>query len=411
MAAPLRSRVSMAAGLVASLLVASAAQAILAGDLLVTDRTNRRVVGVRPDTGQVWVVSPRAGGADLLVEPAGIVMTDFGVILVVDEATSQLVGIDAATGDQFVVMETGGGAPLAVGTAPFGLALRQTEGAYEMWISARGSSEIRHVIGLEAFGIASDALSTDARWANARGVAVSGDQLLVAMGDGQGYWQVALDTGVISDPLLEYDSIFPELPPTDHSPDLPAWDVEPYLYEVPVNPFDTITFRTILSLEKTKLTPPFFLSCDPAGTRLVAYGTLYEQFDPLDPTSFAEGTVEVADGTPLRCPKALVTGLDGLLYVLDTALPFAGDPAIVRVAPGSGAEPAVVASLASVTSQPSGLAVAPVSVPEPATGGGGVALAALLALGRVRGRGRGGRRGPSRAAPHAGAGALLGKPR
>lgn len=374
----------LAATLVSGLLTASTAQAIVAGDLLVTDRTNGRVIGVRPGTGQVWVVSPRPGGADLLDQPAGIVMTDFGIILVVDEGTSQLVGVDAATGDQFVVMETVGGAPLAVGSAPFGLALRQTEGAYEMWISARGSSEIRHVMGLEGFGIASETLSADARWAGARGVAVSGDQLLVAMDDGQGYWRVALGTGAISNPLLEYDPMFPELPPIDHSPGVPAWDVEPYEYDVPVNLFDTITFDTILSLEKTKLIPPFFLACDPAGTRLVAYGMLFEQFDPLDPWSFAEGTVEVADGTPLRCPTALVTGLDGLLYVLDTSLAGAiGDPAIVRVAPGSGADPTVVASLASVTSQPMGLAVAPVSVPEPAAGAGAIALGALLVLRRA----------------------------
>jgi hypothetical protein len=368
--------------LVSGLLAGSAAHALLAGDLLVTDRTNGRVLGVRPGTGAVWVVSPRPGGADLLIEPAGIVMTDFGVIIVVDEATSQLVAIDPATGDQSVVQETGGSAPLAVGSAPFGLALRQTEGAYEMWISARGSNEIRHVIGLEGFGIASETLSSDARWSDARGVAVAGDQLLVAVGDGQGYWMVNLATGVISDPLLEYDSMFPESPPTDHSPGVPALDVEPYQYEVDVNIFDTISFRTVLSLQKLQLVEPFFLTCDPAYTRIAAYGTLYEQFDPIDPTSFAEGTVEVADGTPLRCPTALATGLDGLLYVLDTSFPFGGEPAIVRVAPGSATDPVVVASLSSFTIQPMGLAVAPISIPEPSAGAGALALGVVLVLGR-----------------------------
>jgi len=372
----------LAFALASGVLGGPAAHAIVAGDLLVTDRTSGRVIGVRPSTGAVWVVSPHPGGSNLLVEPAGIVMTDFGIILVVDEATSQLVGIDAATGDQFVVKETGGNAPLAVGTEPFGLALRQTGDAYEMWISARGSSEIRRVIGLEGLGIASETLSSDARWANARGVAVAGSSLLVAMDDGQGYWQVALDTGAISDPLLEYDPIFPELPPIDHSPDLPAWDVEPYEYEVQTNPIYSTTFHTVLSLQQIKLVEPFFLlTCDPAGTRLVAYGTTYNPFDPVSSTSFATGTVEVADGTPLRCPTALATGLDGLLYVLDTSLPLGGDPAIVRVAPGSGGNPTVVASLASVATQPRGLAVAPVSVPEPEGGAGAVALGALLALG------------------------------
>ncbi|MCL4685826.1 hypothetical protein KJ059_13870 [Myxococcota bacterium] len=380
MAARVRWRLLPLLVVVSGLLAGSAAHAILAGDLLVTDRTNGRVLAVRPGTGAVWVISPRAGGADLLVEPAGIVMTDFGVIVVVDEATSQLVAIDPATGDQSVVQETGGSAPLAVGSAPFGLALRQTEGAYEMWISARGSNEIRHVIGLEGFGIASATLSADARWSDARGVAVAGDQLLVAVGDGQGYWKVNLATGAISDPLLEYDSMFPELPPIDHSPGVPAWDVEPYQYEVKVNVFDAVTFHTVLSLQKRA--EPFFLTCDAAGTRITAYGTLYKPFDPIDPKSFAKDTVEVADGTPLHCPTALATGLDGLLYVLDTSFPFGGDPAIVRVAPGSGTDPIVVASLSSFTIQPMGLAVAPISIPEPSAGTGAIALGVLLLLAR-----------------------------
>lgn len=363
----------------------SAQAAIVAGDLLVTDRSSGSVIGVRPSTGAVWVVSPRPGGADLLAQPAGIVMTDFGIILVVDEATSQLVGIDAATGDQFVVMETNQSAPLAVGAGPFGLALRQTGDLYELWVSAPGSSAIHHVIGLEGYGIASELLSGDARWAGARGVAVAGDSLLVAVADGQGYWSVDLETGQISDPLLEYDSLIPELPPIDHSPDVPAWDVEPYAYQVTVNLFTTISFHTVLSLQETRLVPPFFLECDPAGTRIAAYGTLYRQFDPLDPYDFAETTIEAADGTPLRCPTALATGLDGLLYVLDTSLPSGGDPAVVRMAPGSEQPPTVVASLSGLASQPNGLAVAPVSAPEPAGGAGAVALAALLALGRRTG--------------------------
>ncbi len=383
MAALVRWRLLPLLVVVSGLLAGSAAHAVLAGDLLVTDRTNGRVLGVRPGTGAVWVISPRAGGADLLVEPAGIVMTDFGVIVVVDEATSQLVAIDPATGDQSVVQETGGSAPLAVGSAPFGLALRQTEGAYEMWISARGSNEIRHVIGLEGFGITSETLSADARWSDARGVAVAGDQLLVAVGDGQGYWMVNLATGVISDPLLEYDSMVPWSLPIDHSPGVPAWDVEPYQYDVDVNIFDTITFRTVLSLQKPKqIEPFFFLTCDAAGTRIAAYGTLYEPYNPIHSSSFAKGTVEVADGTPLHCPTALATGLDGLLYVLDTSFPLGGDPAIVRVAPGSGTDPVVVASLSSFTSQPMGLAVAPISIPEPSAGTGAIALGVLLVLGR-----------------------------
>lgn len=372
-------RLRLALGILAALLLGSAADAgVLLGDLLVTDRVGRRVLAVRPGTGAVQVLSPRPGGADLLTDPAGVAMADFGIVFVVDAGTHQLIAIDAATGDQFVVRQ-GNGSPLPIGLDPFGLALRQTEGAYELWISARGSAEIRHVIGLVGFGIVSSALSTDARWASARGVAVAGQSLLVAMDNGQGYYSVSLDSGAISDPLLESPFI-PGTPPIDRSPEVPAWDVEPYLHTVPVFPFDSISFRSVLSLQKVTLVPPFLLQCDPSATRIVAYGTLFKQFDLLNPTSFVESTVEVADGTPLRCPTALATGLDGALYVADAASPFGGSAQIVRLVREN--EPTVVASLPGST-QPMGLAVAPVSVPAPSAAWTGVtALAVLFAIRR-----------------------------
>lgn len=366
--------------LFALLLETGAEAAVRIGDLLVTDRTGRRVLAVRPGSGAVTVLSPRPGGADLLSEPAGIAMTDFGTILVVDAGTHQLIGIDAGTGDQFVVRQ-GNGDPLPIGLEPFGLALRQSESAYELWISARASQEIRHVVGLVGFGITSSPLSSDPRWASARGVAVADDQLLVAMDDGQGYYAVGLEGGAIADPLLDDDTIPPGLPPVDRSPEVPAWDVEPYVYQVEPALFQHVVFRRVLSLQRTALVPPGIPVCQSPETRLVSYGTLYRDFDPIDPSSFAEGTVEVADGTPLRCPTALATGRDGALYVADAALPFGGDARIVRLLPGSGAEPTVVASLPGNASQPMGLAVAPVSAPEPGEVGEGLAaLACVLGI-------------------------------
>lgn len=373
----------LALAILAALLLGPAADAgVLLGDLLVTDRVGRRVIAVRPDTGVVQVLSPRPGGADLLTDPAGIAMADFGIVFVVDAGTHQLIGIDAATGDQFVVLQ-GNGSPLPIGLDPFGLALRQTGGSYELWISARGSAEIRHVVGLVGFGIASSALSTDSRWASARGVAVAGESLLVAMDDGQGYYTVSLDSGAISDPLLEAPFI-PGNPPIDHAPGVPAWDVEPYLHTVESSPFESVSYRVVLSLQQSILIPPFpfLIECDPSATRIVAYGTRFRPFDFLNPTSFAESTVEIADGTPLRCPTALATGLDGALYVADTATPFGGSAQIVRLEREH--EPTVVAALPGST-LPTGLAVAPVSVPAPsATPAGLTALAVLLAIRRRR---------------------------
>jgi hypothetical protein len=311
----------------------------------VSDQNGARVLAVDPDTGSVRVLSPPPGGPNLLVAPAGIAMSEIGMVYVVDESTNQLVGIDPSNGAQFVV-QAGGGGPLSVGSEPFGLALRDSEAAVELWVSARGSAEIRAIIGLIGFGITSFPLAQDARFANARGVAVTGDMLDVAMDDGQGYYRVALDGGSIFDPLLSYDSLFPELPPIDESPDVPAWDVEPYGYQVEVSFLETVTFHTALTLRDTALLPPYGIPvCKPATSGVVAYGTSYRQFDPVDPTSFANDTIEPADGTPLHCPTALVTGLDSTLYATDSEYPNGAGSQLVRLWPGTAVEPEIVAAL------------------------------------------------------------------
>lgn len=374
---------------VASLLLFAppALAAVGAGDLLVTDQNGARVLVVDPDTGNVKVLSPPSAGPNLLVSPTGIAMSKLGIVYVVDQSTDQLVGIDASNGAQFVVREIGG-SPVSVGSEPFGLALRDSEAAVEFWVSARGSAEIRAIIGLIGFGITSFPLVQDARFAKARGIALAGDALYVAMDDGQGYYTVALDDGSIGDPLLSYDSWIPELPPIDESPDVPAWDVEPYGFQVEVSLFETITFHTALSLRDTVLIPPGIPACKEATSRIIAYGTSYRQLDPVDPTSFASGTLEAADGTPLHCPTALVTGLDGALYATDSVFSNGAGSQLVQLWPGTILAPQIVAALPDSQSGvmfPGGLAVAPVSVPEPGAGAAQLALlASMLILGRFR---------------------------
>ena len=379
--------------LVASLLLLAppALAAVDAGDLLVTDQNGARVLVVDPDTGNVKVLSPRPGGDNLLVAPTGIAMSDRGTVYVVDQSTNQLVGIDASSGAQFVV-QAGGGGPVSVGSEPFGLALRDSASAVEFWVAARGSAEIRALVALVGFGIASSPLVQDARFANARGIALAGDVLDVAMDDGQGYYTVALDDGSIGDPLLSYDSLIPGLPPIDESPDVPAWDVEPYLFDVEVSLLETISFRTALSLRETMLIPPGVPVCKEATSRIVAYGTSFRQFDPIDPTSFASGTIEPADGTPLHCPTALVTGLDGALYATDSAFSNGSGSQLVRLQPGAVTQTEIVAALPDApggVTFPGGLAVAPVSVPEAGAGGAGISLlASMLVLTHSRARAR-----------------------
>jgi hypothetical protein len=367
--------------LVLSITAPAAVAGVHAGDLLVTDANGGRVLAVDPLMGDVHVVSP-VGGANLLQSPAGIVMTSFGTIYVVDTATDQLVAIDPATGGQFVVA-------VSVGNQPFGMALHEGTSAFELWVSARGSQEIRHLVALLGFGITSDPLSTDARWAHARGVAYNGSAIDVAMDDGQGYWKVAVSDGAIWNPLVDYD--FFQVPHY-HMPGVAAWDVEPYVYTKETGPFTSYTSHEMISLRDPNIVAPGIVACDPSTSAIVTYGTAFNQFGIPDSTTFGSGTIEVADGTPLDCPTALATGLDGALYVTDSVLTTGGSAQLVRLWPAdSGAAPEIVAALPDAPGSvvfPAGLAVAPVSVPEArADSAAGTALAAAFALaGRRRRR-------------------------
>ena len=347
-----------------------------AGDLLVTDYNGARVLAVDPDSGQVRVLSPPSGGANLLQRPTGIVMARFGVIFVVDAATDQMIGIDAATGEQFVI-KSGLGVPIEVGGEPFGLALRETEGAYELWISARGSDEIRHVVGLIGFGIASEPLSTDTRWAGARGIAVHGDVLDVAVDEGQGYWVLRLDGTWIGDPFLESTIVGGT---QDRSPGVSVGDVEPYSFGNVLAFYDTVfTERNVMTVI------PGISACDSATSGVAARGT-----QTFVETKIFVTQVEPADGTPLHCPGALATGFDGALYVTDSLLASGGGAQLVRLWPAKPlADPEVVARLPDAPGSltlPTGLAVAPVDAPEPDSGP--AALSCAIAIATLAGRRR-----------------------
>ncbi len=352
-----------------------------AGDLLITDYNGARVLAVDPATGDVGVLSPPSGGENLLQRPAGIAMTSFGIIFVVDAATNQLVGIDAATGVQFVV-KTALDVPVAVGDVPFGLALHEAAGAYELWVSARASHEIVHLIGLVGFGITSAPFSNDARWADARGIAVDGARIDVAVDEGQGYWVMPLDGNPIWDPFLESTLVGGTV---DRSPGVPVWDVEPYAFDVAL-----VNYDAVFTERNTVVVPPGLPVCDSATSGVVARGTV-----TLVETHVYVTEIEPADGTPLHCPGALVTGLDGALYVTDSLLPGGGDAQLVRLWPGNSlVDPEVVAALPNAPSSvalPAGVAVAPVDAAEPSSAF--AALASCIALATLAGRRR---RGSSR---------------
>jgi hypothetical protein len=356
----------------ALLLAAPPARAtVKAGDLLVTDYNGARVLAVDPVTGDTHVLSPRPGGENLLVRPTGIVMASFGDIFVVDETTNRLVAIDASTGEQ-VVVDTAPGVPVEVGDEPFGLALHETGGGYELWISARGSHEIRHLVGLVGFGISSSPISTDARWSDARGIAVHGTRLAVAVDEGQGYWTMDMDGNPIFDPFLESTTLGGTV---DRSPGVPVWDVEPYTFEYLLTQYDAVFTERSLAV-----IPPGIPVCDLATSGVTARGT-----QTLIETKVFVTELEPADGTPLHCPMALATGLDGALYVTDSLSPSGGGAQLVRLGPGNpilDPQVEVVAALPDpqgAITLPVGLAVAPVDAAEPGSESAAVASSLVLA--------------------------------
>lgn len=210
--------------------------------------------------------------------------------------------------------------------------------------------------------------------ATARGLALNGSWLDVAVDEGQGYWEMDLDGDPIRDPFFESTLVGVIF---DRSPNVPVWDVESYAFA------DGLTFYDEVFTERHVVTLlPGIPVCDPATSGVMAHGT-----QTLIETHVFVTLIEPADGTPLDCPTALATGLDGALYVTDSLLPGGGGAQLVRLWPGNlQLAPEIVADLPNAQGSvmlPAGLALAPVSVPEP-----GVGTLSLVAAGALAGTAR-----------------------
>ena len=79
---------------------ADAFAAVVAGDLIVSDEYNERILRVRPSDGSIEVVSPKPGQPNLLESPADLVVTDAGRLFVADASAEKIFEIDLATGQQ-----------------------------------------------------------------------------------------------------------------------------------------------------------------------------------------------------------------------------------------------------------------------------------------------------------------------
>lgn len=82
---------------------------LAAGDLLVVDANNERLLVVRPSTGEVTHLSPTPGVFETLFDaPTSVVATDQGHVYVVDAGLRAIVEVDPATGEQALLLRPDG---------------------------------------------------------------------------------------------------------------------------------------------------------------------------------------------------------------------------------------------------------------------------------------------------------------
>ena len=136
----LRSSFFLVALMAAAIAPPAAASPLQRGDLLVTDHSGARVVRI-DRAGSVETFSPPPGGANLLVNPAGIAVVDDGPVFVADTGTGHVVRIDRETGAQRVLRSPlPFSEPLRFGTAPWGIAaLPGPEGRLDLFVASRGA--------------------------------------------------------------------------------------------------------------------------------------------------------------------------------------------------------------------------------------------------------------------------------
>ena len=162
-----------------------------AGDLLVSDSANARVLLVKPDTGDVTPFSPRAtSGPNLLFAPAGIAIDPDGVIFVADSFADRIVLIDPTTGAQAVVhdysAQFGDFGPSDVGTAPQGLDLEDSVAGLDRRDLFVASADGVYRVSRDSFSTSSSLLSGAADLQLGADVAVQED-----LGDPYSLWVVA----------------------------------------------------------------------------------------------------------------------------------------------------------------------------------------------------------------------------
>lgn len=314
------------AGLVRIAPAQAQAQGLEAGDLVVSDLANARVLRIRPN-GAVSVLSPRAGsGPNRLDAPTGIVVAPDQTIYVVDNDLDALIEIDPATGvqteiplfrivnDAFVESSTG--------QEPWGLALDEFG---VLWVSASASNIVRRI------GVATGVVET---------VIPASD--LGTGGGPYGLWVAhdGLETELIVANADAGTYLFAPgseeiLPPFD--PSASVWDVD--LIEDQLN--------LLLLLQRTPGSGAF--SC---GADSGLYGNVLGTDGPL------------AIGGLIRCPYAMVLDADAI-YVAEAASTIGGGARIIRIERAGYAD-SIFANLPDGASDTIPAGIAYVAAPEAA---------------------------------------------
>lgn len=327
----------------ASLALPAHAQGLAAGDLVVSDLANARVLRVRPN-GAVSVLSPRAGsGPNRLDAPTGIAVAPDRTVYVVDNDLDALIEIDPATGAQTEIplfrISNGAYVESSTGQEPWGLAL---DDFGVLWVSASASNIVRR-IGI-ATGVVETVLNSNdlGTGGGPYGVWVQHDgletELIIANAD-SGTYLFAPGTEEV-------------LPPFD--PSATVWDVD--LIEDQLN--------LLLTLQRTPGSGAF--SC---GGDSGLYGNVLGTDGAL------------ATGGLIRCPYAMVLA-DDAIYIAEAASTIGGGARVVRVERGNF-EDSLLANLPDGVSDTIPAGIAYVAAPEAASGvAASLAVACLWTLRR-----------------------------
>lgn len=319
------------------------AQGLAAGDLVVSDLANARVLRVRPN-GVVSVLSPRAGsGPNRLDAPTGIVVAPDQTVYVVDNDLDALIEIDPATGEQTEIplfrISNGAYIESSTGQEPWGLAL---DDFGVLWVSASASNLVRR-IGI-ATGVVESVLNANdlGSGGGPYGLWVKHDaletELLIANADAGTY---SFEPG--NEQIL---------PPFD--PSASVWDVD--LIEDQLN--------LLITLQRTPGSGAF--SC---GGDSGLYGNVLGTDGPL------------ATGGLIRCPYAMVMS-DDAIFITEAASTIGGSARVIRVNRTSYAD-SLFANLPDGASDTIPAGIAYVAAPEAASSITGLlAIACLWTLRR-----------------------------